>query len=258
MKVRQARLQETKGAAVKRGYRRRAPGGGRPPKHVLSGLLECASCGAAYVLSCGSKYYRCSSYVQGADCANRGSVRREALEAALFSHLRKDLGDPAIVEEVERRVRKAMAERTRLQPEDGGARIEHVRREIGNLTDAIASGVLKSSPAMAQRLAAAETELARLLKAKASKPLPVTKIAPRIRERFAAIVERLDQHLRKAARERAHAALLEALEGRLVLEPDALNRHTLGEYKLRTTSGDDTKISDVVKPKPSSRTAAIP
>jgi hypothetical protein len=99
---------------------------------------------------------------------------------------------------------------------------------------------------LAQRLAAAETELARLLKAKASKPSPVTKIAPRIRERFAAIVERLDQHIRKAAPERVHAALLEALEGRIVLEPDALNRHTLGEYKLRTTSGDDTKISDVV------------
>ena len=53
---------------------------------------------------------------------------------------------------------------------DHGKRIAALTAEIGNLTDAIASGMLKSSPAPAQRLQAAEAELARLEVARRADP----------------------------------------------------------------------------------------
>src|SRR5262249_2862731 len=49
VKSRQAALRKTVGARVKAGLRR--PGGGRAPRHLLSGLLRCGVCGAAYTLA---------------------------------------------------------------------------------------------------------------------------------------------------------------------------------------------------------------
>jgi hypothetical protein len=98
-------------------------------------------------------------------------------------------------------------------------RITELRRDVANLTDAIAQGLLRGSNSIAQRLVAAEAELHRL--ESASRPAPVTQIMPDVRERFLALLTRLDTLIvpRRSPRPRAedrradHVAGLARVEG---------------------------------------------
>lgn len=53
-----------------------------------------------------------------------------------------------MIAEVERRLRAVVREYRRRPKADQGKRIAALTAEIGNLTDAIASGILKSSPTL--------------------------------------------------------------------------------------------------------------
>jgi hypothetical protein len=78
-------------------------------------------------------------------------------------------------------------------PPVGGMRVGELQREVGNLTEAIASGLLKSSPALAKRLTVTESELSRL-QAERDRKLPALgNILPRICERYLEIVEHLEE-----------------------------------------------------------------
>ena len=76
------------------------------------------------------------------------------------------------------------------RPVDTSKRESELASEIANLTDAIAGGALKSSPAIAQRLAKAEQELASL---NAQEPLPrAKKLIPAIADEYRAWVSELE------------------------------------------------------------------
>jgi hypothetical protein len=121
-----------------------------------------------------------------------------------------------------------------LPKADHSARIGELQREVGNLTEAIASGLLKSSPALAKRLTVTESELSRL-QAERDRKLPALgNILPRIGERYLEIVEQLEEGLRGDP-ELARAALTDAIGSRITLEPDESGKFLWAEFGLETT-----------------------
>jgi hypothetical protein len=72
------------------------------------------------------------------------------------------------------------------------SRCTELEKEIGNLADAVAAGLLKSSPELAKRLARAKSELERL---RAIQPARVVKLLPRVDERFRELVADLPEAL---------------------------------------------------------------
>jgi len=80
--------------------------------------------------------------------------------------VKRDLLDPEVIREIETRMERTLKERRKVKP-DAGGEIARLQKEVSNLADAIAGGLLKSTPALAERLMAAETRLAGLQRAAA-------------------------------------------------------------------------------------------
>jgi DNA invertase Pin-like site-specific DNA recombinase len=233
VKARQARQRESLGARVRGKLPHHAPGQGRSPRHVLSGLLRCGLCDAKFTMA-DARAYACASYLNGHACTNHIRVRRIWAEDRILDSVRRDLRDPEVIAEVERRVIRALARPT---PEpDTGRRIADLQRQVGNLADAIALDGLKGSVVLAQRLAAAEAELERLQReARAGEQLStsVGRMLPRVGERYLAIVERLVEHLAYDP-EHARPALVEAIGERITLTPDVTGKFLWAEYGLES------------------------
>ena len=75
------------------------------------------------------------------------------------------------------------------------ARIAELRAEVANLADAIASGALKTSKALAERLSKAEAELDRLLIHKAAKKVNVVRLPMQLADRYRHMVSSLESEL---------------------------------------------------------------
>jgi DNA invertase Pin-like site-specific DNA recombinase len=138
------------GDKVKRGLRRRAAGAGPPPKFLLSDVLRCGLCGAGFTMV-NNKRYGCASHKGGNACSNNLTVARSLVESRILESVKRDLLDPEVIREIETRVERSLKQRRKAKP-DSGAEIARLRQEVSNLADAIAGGLLKSSPALAERL----------------------------------------------------------------------------------------------------------
>src|SRR5262249_37178552 len=134
-----------------------------------------------------------------------------------------------VIEEVERRVHAAVRQREQRRPKTDTKRLNALGVEICNLTDAIASGMLKSSPALALRLQAAETELARLEAAR--RPLAATPLLPNVRKAWLGMIERLEGVLTRDP-ERGREELRQVLEARIRLVPDESGKFLWADYAL--------------------------
>ena len=108
----------------------------------------------------------------------------------MLEGIKRELLSPSAIQEIRRRVAKLI--KATKPPTDESKAIAKAEAEISNLTDAIANGLLKTSPALARRLQAAEQELARL-RAKAARPRPgsVQQIMPRLVDEYRTLVEDL-------------------------------------------------------------------
>jgi site-specific DNA recombinase len=180
--------------------------GGRRAQHLLSGLLQCGSCGANFVAS-GRGTYVCSSHVHGRACDNTVRLKRSVVEPLLLDGLQQRLSHPDVVREVERRVRAA-SRQGRSDDDTLKPRAAALRAEVANLTDAIAGGALRASRAIADRLTLVEAELERTEAAVAraeADGVPV--ITPAIRSRFLKLVQTLPDVVRRTDPERGRAAI---------------------------------------------------
>jgi hypothetical protein len=102
----------------------------------------------------------------------------------------------------------------------------------------VAGGLLKSSPALAQRLSDAETQLARFQRASAHQAANAnieSLIAPRVAERCRVLVDRLEETLGKDP-ERSRVALREIVGDEIKLQPDESGRFLWAEYGLESLS----------------------
>ncbi|MCP5328577.1 MAG: recombinase zinc beta ribbon domain-containing protein [Sinobacteraceae bacterium] len=197
-------------------------------------MLRCGLCDAAFVLSNGTRY-QCSSHVNGGACSNRLSVRRSLVETKVIDTVQADLTDPEFIAEFERSLRRAASKPK--APADNRQRIGQLRKEVQNLTDAIAKGLLRKSPALAARLVeaaeAAEEELQRL--EAATQPPKVRTLAPNVREVCLGIVRRLQATIQNQDPDRARAALMDAIGPQIVLDPDQSGRFLWADFGLEPT-----------------------
>ena len=100
-----------------------------------------------------------------------------------------------------------------------------------SITVRLAGGLLRSSPALAQRLKTAEAELARLEADARRAAAPVQAIIPNVRKRWLSLLERLRDVLERDP-ERGREELREMLEDRVRLRPDESGRFLCADYSL--------------------------
>jgi site-specific DNA recombinase len=228
VKARQAATTAGRGATIRRALRQRKAGAGRPAKHLLSGLLACGVCGNSFVLR-NRASYACGSYWNGRACTNSLNVSRQFIEGEMTTGIQEDLECEEVVRTVEGYVREGLKRATRPKA-DPAPRIAALQQEIANLADAVAAGLLRSSPALAARLAAAEDELARLQTDRKVRPA-VGVFVGNIPERIAGIAARLKASL-QAGGDRAREGLRSALGERISLTPDASGGFLWADYSL--------------------------
>lgn len=222
VKRRQEQQSAVIGERVRRGLSRQsAKSTGRRPSYLLSGLLRCGSCGSGLVVS-GGGYYVCSTRVNGgvSACANSVRIARTPTEKLLLAELRKSLNDPAVIREACQRARKRL--RTRPEaPKVAPAQVEKAEQEVANLTDAIASGLLRASPALAERLRTAEGQLAHLRAAqeRQAPEVKIEKVVTGLEDRFTRLIGDFDRALIDRHGERGRQEL-RGLLGRFKVEAD--------------------------------------
>ena len=230
VKARQRERQHEVGERISRGIgATRAGRTGRNPGYLLSGILKCAHCGSRLVIA-GKDRYACSSRVHGDGCANDAHVNRRAAEGGLLAGIRDQLRRPEVVEQARRRIVSALRQARKAKTEPKVDRIAELEAEVAALVEAIAGGVLRGSPAVAQRLAKAEAELAALRSVQAEARAPVEALMPAIVDRYLAAVDRLPETLARGDVDRSREAL-RGLIGTIEVEVDAR------EIRFRAASG---------------------
>jgi hypothetical protein len=224
------------GANNRNGIRRAGHRAGRAPAYLFSSLLKCGVCGASMSIIGGSekwKTYGCPSRKEGgaAACSNALTVKLTVVEARLLHTIRTDLVDPEVLAEFRRRVTKAMNGRParKLNP----VLINGLREQIGHLTEAIACGALRSSPALADRLAHAERELAGELQAAQSwvQTGRVTNLPSKAEATYLGLVRELEIALRKDVH-RALSILKRIVGDTIPVHPHASGKHLVARIGL--------------------------
>jgi site-specific DNA recombinase len=221
VKARQKVRSEEIGGRVRKGYQaalRSRPG--RKPKFLFSGLLRCGLCGARFVIADRTRY-ACSSRVNGgqAACASDVRIKRTVVEGGLLRGIKSDLLAPQMIADIGCETRRSLKVKTRTAA-PSPKRLAAVEEEVRNLVEAIASGALRTSPAMAERLAEAEAELAALKVAACPvKTADIERLVGLILARYRAMVEALEHSLPQADIEQARADL-RALFGSITVVAD--------------------------------------
>ncbi|MBM4232158.1 MAG: recombinase family protein, partial [Gammaproteobacteria bacterium] len=105
VKRRQADLEQSVGLQIAAGIAKSKAG--PRPKHLLSGLLRCGSCGANFVVS-GRDTYACSAHVHGRDCDNTVRLKRAVVEPLLINGVKDTLSQPEILAQARRAVEAAL------------------------------------------------------------------------------------------------------------------------------------------------------
>ena len=180
----QARL---RGASPKRADTGRQGGPGRPPRHLLSGILRCADCGGPLVIV--DRYrYGCSTHKDRGDtaCPSRIRVPREAAEHALLAGVRAELLSEAAFARYQRGVTAVLKT---AAPDLAGAarRVAEAEQVQANIMAALRAGIITASTkaeliTAEKGVALAQAELAAL------RSYQPSQIVPRMRERWRGIV----------------------------------------------------------------------
>lgn len=170
-------------------------GPGRPPRHLLSGILRCADCGGPMVIV--DRYrYGCSTHKdRGATaCPSRLRVPRAPAEHALLAGVREQLLSDSAFQRFQRAV---TAELKRSVPDLDGARrrVMEAERVQANIMAALRAGIITASTKAELLEAEADVSRARADVA-ALQSFQPSQIMPRAREVWRGMVAKLADHAR--------------------------------------------------------------
>lgn len=161
----------------------------RAPRHLLSGLIECAECGSRFhVGGSHGKYLFCPKHKRGT-CTCQTKLQRARAERMILAEVgNRILGNPEWTTLVVETARQAILERNAATPTEWAQcqrQFEDVERKISRLVDSIESGA--SDPEVSGRLAERRSErrelkqrLETLALAKASTPELPTEASVRV------------------------------------------------------------------------------
>ena len=166
-------------------------GGGRPNRHLLSGLLRCSACGGPMVMVDRYRYGCARHKDRGASvCDNRLKVAKRAIEPALVDGIKRELLTPRAIEHA---VRAAARQAKRAAPDLDAARatLAAAERTHANIMDAIRQGIV--TPSTRAALIDAERELEQAKTALAAvRDYSPAQMLPRAREIWRRMVENLE------------------------------------------------------------------
>lgn len=165
-------------------------GPGRPPRHLLSGILRCDECGGPLV-SVDRYRYGCATHKDRGDaaCSSRLRVPRQAVEHALVAGVRTELLSDAAFQRYQRAAAAALK---RAAPDADAAkrRLADAQRVQQNIMTALRAGII--TPSTKAELVAAERDVETAnADLRALRTIRPAQIMPRARERWQNIVTRL-------------------------------------------------------------------
>ncbi len=137
------------------------------PRHLLSGLVRCGSCGGTYTVVSKDRW-ACARHRESGTCTNSRRIGTAALEARVFGGLQEKLLSPEAVSAAVKAYhdrRAAHRQQMAAGMRQAEARVEELKAEIQRLVDALAAGAGfdEVKDAIAQRkelLAIAQAQLA--------------------------------------------------------------------------------------------------
>ena len=201
--------------------RPRRPGGRRSGKvrHLVSGLVECASCGGNMSVA-NADTLRCTNRTRFGTCDNSRGLRLDVVTPRVLDALRAHLSKPAFVQTF---IRAYRAEWSRLESDSAGERptveaeLERARAGLANLVAAVEAG--QGGPALFKAMDARDAEVAaleaRLNALPSHAPLPLPKD---IAAQWGRTLRDLDRYLRDGMAVEARAAL-HSIVSRVVATP---------------------------------------
>jgi len=212
------------------------PKAGRPPSHLLSGILRCGTCGGPLVVL--DRYrYGCSVHKDRGDavCNSRLRIPRTATEAALLSGIKEQLLSEAAFQRFQRRVAAAL--KSAAPNLDAMKRkLADSERERDNVMAAIRAGIItpttKADMVRAERQVA--TAIAELERMRGFQP---AQMLPRARDEWRKIVDTLENYARNVPA--ARAALRKMLGDQVTIKEKA------GDLYAEIAGSSDSQINVV-------------
>lgn len=175
---------------------------GRPPRHLLSGILRCGECGGPLVVV--DRYrYGCAAAKDRGTCSSRVRLSRSVAEDAMLAGVRAEL----LTEARFRQYQKAARAELRRRAPDTSRKLAEALRVRDNLMAAIKAGIITpTTKAEMERAEVAVAEAHRL----ASAPKPDI-LLPRARERWERLVATLAERRMPEVRATLRALIGEAI-----------------------------------------------
>ena len=182
----------------------------RRPRHLLSGLIRCGTCGGGMALV-GSTSYGCAAARNEGTCSNRRTIKRLVLEEMVLDGLKAQLMAPEAVKEFvaefHREINRLVAKQ-QSRVDSNRRDLAKVEREIRAIVDAIKAGAFSNT--LQRELAALEARHTELLQQAAVPAPPPIVIHPNASEIYRKKVAELHDAL---SAEDTRAAAAEALRG---------------------------------------------
>ena len=189
------------------------------PRSLLSGLLECGSCGGSYALRAQDRY-GCSNHVMNGSCENSRGIARATLEERLLAGLKDRLMAPEVAAEA---MRAYVEETNRLNRERHSVaasdrrELDGIEKKIKEIVTVIEDGGYTRG--LTDRLRELEARQDELTERLSGTPVNLPDIHPNIAGIYRRKVERLAEALKHPQERDEASAAIRGLIERITLSP---------------------------------------
>jgi DNA invertase Pin-like site-specific DNA recombinase len=208
-------------AGVREAAQVRALLNARRPAYLLSGLLECGTCGGVYAIVVGDRY-GCVGHHRGRSCTNTRTIRRDELERRALAGIADKLVSAdkveAAVAAYASHINRENREQ-RIQADADRRAIEKIDRAVAGIMAAIEDGLYQ--PTMKARMAELGREREEITARLADAPQAIPDVHPGIAEIYKRKVAHLIETLKDPETRLDASSDIRSLVGKIVLHPGA-------------------------------------
>ena len=191
----------------------------RRPAYLLSGLLECGTCGGTYAIVVSDRY-GCVGHHRSRNCPNSRTIRREDLERRALAGVADRLVSAdkieAAVAAYSAHINRENREQ-RIQADADTRALVRIDRAVAGIMAAIEDGLYQ--PAMKARMAELEREKAEVTARLAEAPHAVPDVHPGIAEIYKRKVATLTETLKDPATRLDASNDIRSHVGKIILHP---------------------------------------